>query len=44
MSSTMPPTQDEFQLGIKGLAVPRQAQSRQGHYKTERCSSSRAIL
>lgn len=33
------PTQCEFQLGIKGLAVPRQALSRQGHYYAECCTT-----
>lgn len=37
------PTRDEFQLSIKGLAVPRQAQSRQGHYAARCCTSSCAI-
>lgn len=34
------PTQDEFQLSIKGLAVPQQALSRQGHYNAACCTTS----
>lgn len=38
------PTQDKFQLGIKGLAVPQQALSRQGHHNTKRCATRTVVM
>lgn len=38
------PTQDKFQLGIKGLAVPQQALSRQGQHNAERCATPIVVM